>query len=307
MAQQYVQLQVLSALASGWIDNCCLVAALALVTTDHLRTFTRERNLIWHRKFNSVTLLFYVNRWVTLAWVITQLLEELLDLSVLPSCIALDDVGPVLGILWDVMYTAFSAIRMYAISRGSWLFVLVLCSLNLVRIAGEVYQQLGSVWYQIETVPGLGTQCYSGYKLSLSHYLRLSSIMMTHFLLNLRQLAHDPQDDMIGSRPSFVLTIDDEQTEGRHSLKFASFVGNIGEFLDDADSDVIMDPEMHWEDDSGSDAIAEGDAIVKPSSVPVNSPRNSMLIIFTNNADVRDPEVDLEWAPQLHGPGAQQA
>ncbi|EMD31599.1 hypothetical protein CERSUDRAFT_78046 [Gelatoporia subvermispora B] len=78
-------------------------------------------------------------------------------------------------------------------------------------------------------------------------YFMLSSIMITHFLLNLRQLAHVSPDDT--SRPSFV-------REGEHdtvhsqtsSLRFASFMGNMGEMLVHESEDD--DRDMVWDDDN---------------------------------------------------------
>ncbi|OCH84466.1 hypothetical protein OBBRIDRAFT_406064 [Obba rivulosa] len=55
--------------------------------------------------------------------------------------------------------------------------------------------------------------------------LRLSSIIVSHFFLNLRQAVHDIHEDpFVNSRPSFVRS-------EHSSLRFESFVGNMGEEL----------------------------------------------------------------------------
>ncbi|EMD31622.1 hypothetical protein CERSUDRAFT_100291 [Gelatoporia subvermispora B] len=78
----------------------------------------------------------------------------------------------------------------------------------------------------------------------------LSSIIITHFLLNLRQLAYASDDD--NSRPSFVRDGDPDQVRSHtSSLRFGSFVGNMGESLghdsENGDADLV------WDDDNAED------------------------------------------------------
>jgi len=78
----------------------------------------------------------------------------------------------------------------------------------------------------------------------------LSSIIITHFSLNLRQVAYGPQSNVDDSHsPSFVQTGHAGQVRSRmSSLRFASFVGNMGEQLNHgSDSD---DFDMAWNHDS---------------------------------------------------------
>ncbi|OCH88700.1 hypothetical protein OBBRIDRAFT_733874, partial [Obba rivulosa] len=77
---------------------------------DHIITFSSEIELIWGRRFTSVTLIFHLNRWLIFLWAV-------IGLSSFHS----------LGAL----HVTFSAVRMYAISGGNrWLAVTIfaLCS-----------------------------------------------------------------------------------------------------------------------------------------------------------------------------------
>ncbi|EMD31610.1 hypothetical protein CERSUDRAFT_119654 [Gelatoporia subvermispora B] len=74
----------------------------------------------------------------------------------------------------------------------------------------------------------------------------LSSIIITRFFLNLRQLAHGSPDDT--PRPSFVLErVPDPVHCQPYSLRFASFVGNMDESLMDGSEDD--DRDVAWDDD----------------------------------------------------------
>ncbi|EMD39473.1 hypothetical protein CERSUDRAFT_91981 [Gelatoporia subvermispora B] len=71
---------------SFWIQNCCVVAALALILYNHVSTFTSEVELMWRRSLNSVTLIFHLNRWVTLMWgMVTLMYYNFLPLHVAVS------------------------------------------------------------------------------------------------------------------------------------------------------------------------------------------------------------------------------
>ena len=72
--------------------------------------------------------------------------------------------------------------------------------------------------------------------------LRLSSVIISRFLLNLRQLSDKPEDSLHGTSHSL------SDRSHRSSLRFRSFVDNMGEQLDHDDSDG----DMVWQHESGS-------------------------------------------------------
>ncbi|KAI0659907.1 hypothetical protein C8Q70DRAFT_1053716 [Cubamyces menziesii] len=48
------------------VDNICEVAGIALLTYDYLLTFSGEIQFVWSRKFSGATVVFVLNRYVTL-------------------------------------------------------------------------------------------------------------------------------------------------------------------------------------------------------------------------------------------------
>jgi len=85
------------------------------------------------------------------------------------------------------------------------------------------------------------------------------SIVITHFLLNLRQIANGTQNDSLDtSRPSFVRS-------QRASIRFASFVDNMGEQLSHGDDAGVIDAEVSWAGDDKNAAHEE----VKPEPIGV--------------------------------------
>lgn len=73
-------------------------------------------------------------------------------------------------------------------------------------------------------------------------------MIISHFLLNLRQLTNAPHDGGLDSSPSFVYSHDGAQRNSRPaSLRFASFVDNMGASLDSGylDEDRAADWHIH--------------------------------------------------------------
>jgi len=103
---------------------------------------------------------------------------------------------------------------------------------------------------------------------SSAFILPLSSIMMTHFLLNLRQLNQATNDDAIGSHPSFVRSSGIGHVVSRASLGFTPFVDNLGEFLDhDRESSIAIDPDLYWEANDSDDPTATDEECRKESAL----------------------------------------
>ncbi|EMD33637.1 hypothetical protein CERSUDRAFT_76360 [Gelatoporia subvermispora B] len=121
---------------------------------------------------------------------------------------------------------------------GTMYFVVLLC-LNILNIVGKWTN--GFAYASLFSFPSLES--------------RLSSIIISHFLLNLRQVAYQPQDNAYDTRLSFVRSyVDGEMGSRQQSLRFASFVGNMGELVEPGfDHDATEDSDLIWdgyEDDS---------------------------------------------------------
>ncbi|EMD31697.1 hypothetical protein CERSUDRAFT_77971 [Gelatoporia subvermispora B] len=109
--------------------------------------------------------------------------------------------------------------------RDGTLYFTCLLSLNLLNIVGKM------------------TNVFT---FAVAFSTPLSSIIITHFLLNLRQLAHGSPDD--ASCPSFVRDGTPDPIHSQtSSLRFGSFVGNMGESLMDGSEDD--DRDVAWDDD----------------------------------------------------------
>ncbi|OCH89519.1 hypothetical protein OBBRIDRAFT_794213 [Obba rivulosa] len=76
--------EVVSILQSGFVHNYCAIATSTLVFYDHAITLNNEIELIWRRKFSSVTLLFHLTRWTTLLWAVATLLLIFLPVDTIP-------------------------------------------------------------------------------------------------------------------------------------------------------------------------------------------------------------------------------
>lgn len=48
----------------------------AIVFYDYISNLPREIELIWGRGFSTVTLMYHLNRWLTLAWAVIGLLQS---------------------------------------------------------------------------------------------------------------------------------------------------------------------------------------------------------------------------------------
>ncbi|OCH89357.1 hypothetical protein OBBRIDRAFT_732760 [Obba rivulosa] len=94
----------------------------ALVTYDHLNTLAREIELIWSRDFSSVTLVYYLNRSMLLLWAALTAANQFSPYATL----SVSNIS---------IYPAFSSVRIYAISRRDWPYVVIVCLLNMVPVA----------------------------------------------------------------------------------------------------------------------------------------------------------------------------
>ncbi|OCH91746.1 hypothetical protein OBBRIDRAFT_774647 [Obba rivulosa] len=126
-------------------------------------TLSYEVELIWGRKWSSVTLLFHLNRWTTFIWAVQQLPGP----GILPtSCAAYSYFNDAVTLLLFIFWAAFSAVRMYAISgRRMWL-ALVAFVLNIIPVVTNSYADFAVSWFEIDTLPILGEVCSAGNNIS---------------------------------------------------------------------------------------------------------------------------------------------
>ncbi|OCH91589.1 hypothetical protein OBBRIDRAFT_792065 [Obba rivulosa] len=317
-SMSYVPPGVLTFLQGTWIQQCSVVAGSALVLYDHLSTLFCEFQVIWTRRNSSVTILFHLNRWLILAWAVLQITNSFLPLLPLPSCAAANHLNNAVSLLLSVVWAAFSAVRIYAISTGNWLLASVVFSLSLVPVGTNAYAHFTTFSFQAITLPVIGTFCDATTQISetlsikvaistrvcvitadviilLTTWLKtysiqkhatranmksplatillvdgtayfllllalnimdiigfvlgifiwtvgaftipLSAVIISHFLLNLRRLSYEPEGSGLDSHRFSSGSIN------RGSIRFAPFVDNMGELVDQGDN-----PSDCWED-----------------------------------------------------------
>ncbi|KAI0794601.1 hypothetical protein C8Q74DRAFT_1249696 [Fomes fomentarius] len=113
------------------IENYCVYSASALFIYDYIVTFSDEVRLFWGRRWTGATLLFFLNRYVSLGYYAVALIS-------LPaphlSCIAVENATEILEVFPYLVWAAFSALRAFALSRRYVLSTLVFL-LSIVPVA----------------------------------------------------------------------------------------------------------------------------------------------------------------------------
>ncbi|OCH91914.1 hypothetical protein OBBRIDRAFT_791776 [Obba rivulosa] len=307
--------EVIVSMKSTWIADCCAAACTALVLYHHLTTVSHEVRYMWGRRWNSVTIIFFLNRWTTFVWAIISLVFDLMPLPSIISCKGVTYSQDMLELTLSVLWATFSAIRVYAISCGSGALAILACVLGLVPVGTNIYGHFAATQFQIVNSPFTGPGCLEGENLSefilndltigtrvavimsdlivllvtwsktyamkreadhlkmktplvsmllldgTVYFLVLlalnvlqiaatttnvfvdtanffitpiSSIIISYFLLNLRQAAQaSVENNTEYRRPSFVHSqIGEQSLSQQPSVRFASFIDNMGEMLD---------------------------------------------------------------------------
>ncbi|OCH84820.1 hypothetical protein OBBRIDRAFT_763771 [Obba rivulosa] len=232
---------IIATLQSSNTVNGCIVAGSTLAFFDHASTVTREIELIWSQKFSAVALLFHLNRWALFLWAINNLSIDFLPLATIPSCVGVNAYGAIVQLVLFTVWAAFSAIRLYAISLGNWPITIAVFLLNLPAVGINAYVWFAATWFEIDALPIFGTVCVTGYKISLATNSKLSSCIITHFLLNLRQVSRKPGNGIAENQFSSTWEETSRQPNVQQTtLRFASFIGNLGAELDHGSNIVDM-------------------------------------------------------------------
>ncbi|EMD38314.1 hypothetical protein CERSUDRAFT_64576 [Gelatoporia subvermispora B] len=279
-----------------------------MILFDHALSLGQEVRVMRGRNISSVTLLFHVNRWLTFIYALTGILF-LVNWNVLPVSSTISALSDVCDILLYVVWAIFSAIRVYALSRGQWLLALCVFALSFVPAATNVYNRV-TTEIVVVTVPFVGLTCTDVSKLSEDaniHFIiatrvcvmvsdivvllvtwmqtwttrraadranidspiatmllrdgdallalnvlqivgfitnvfvyavqvfitPLSAIIISHFLMNLRDAGTMPHDYTVQSEDlSFVQRVDGQSQPQVSDIGFNRFVGNMGAELE---------------------------------------------------------------------------
>ncbi|EMD33242.1 hypothetical protein CERSUDRAFT_98836 [Gelatoporia subvermispora B] len=327
--------QILSLVSSGVIGRYCVVASAALTVYDHICTIPQEVHFIWGCKLTSTVVLFYANRFLILVYAILNVILDFFPFRILDephspldaecelyiwllvlSCTSSSYTTDALVLCLSVLWAAFSATRVYALSGGSRLLAFGVALLSLVPVGTNAYTSLYGINWQMINFPVLGPQLEIGARTAIifadtmvliitwsktwatvriarEHNVKmpvmtillrdgtfyfigllslnvlnivgittnaftlatlfltpLSSAIITHFLLNLRQVALDSDYD--DNCPSFVREGPPEQLCSRaSSLRVGSFLDHMGGSL--AHGSEEDDIDAAWDNDVQQD------------------------------------------------------
>ncbi|OCH90118.1 hypothetical protein OBBRIDRAFT_624304 [Obba rivulosa] len=183
------------------------------------------------------------------------------------------------GILRDTRLSKMRPSIAIMLLRDGTLYFLLLLTLNILNIAGF------SSHFFDSAIALFGTP--------------LSSMIISHFLLNLRQAANAPQDDNLDTlNPSFIRS-------RTSSIKFGAFVDNMGaDLVHDSDLSV-RDFSISRTKDTDSDAFSQ--IIVSAKCDPKRdsiAPQDSGLMArdIEQNATFIEPGIGQDGVVQLPMP-----
>ncbi|GBE88858.1 hypothetical protein SCP_1402660 [Sparassis crispa] len=138
--------ELLSSYQFSITDNYCEVAALAVLFYDHMLTLPAEVRFLWTRKFSGATLLFMLNRYITLFGKTILLVTGFSWPNQTDAvCAAPVYLVEISTISVYIIVALISALRIYAIWNKDWrLFALVL-AVGLAVPAINIYHYANSV------------------------------------------------------------------------------------------------------------------------------------------------------------------
>ncbi|KAI0331800.1 hypothetical protein GY45DRAFT_1369766 [Cubamyces sp. BRFM 1775] len=158
LAQEYQE--IISDVYYFTVDNICEVAGIALLAYDYLLTFSGEIQFVWSRKFSGATVVFVLNRYVTLFSKIVLPISTFwwpnqTDKVRREALAGMDRsdfyfrtpvlVTEIFTVAVAFVVAAFSALRVYAVWNKDWrIFVLVFAVAMVVPVT-NMYHYIQSI------------------------------------------------------------------------------------------------------------------------------------------------------------------
>ncbi|OSX61290.1 hypothetical protein POSPLADRAFT_1182434 [Postia placenta MAD-698-R-SB12] len=126
------------------LSNFCSVAATTLIFYDYFLTFSREVRCIWGRKFSGATVIFMLNRYLTLVYRVLMLVDMLPWQSQPQTvandvCIGVLHTTQALTLVSQLIITAFTSLRTYAIWNKDWRIFGLVFFLGIVPCVVNIY------------------------------------------------------------------------------------------------------------------------------------------------------------------------
>ncbi|EMD35272.1 hypothetical protein CERSUDRAFT_85283 [Gelatoporia subvermispora B] len=160
-----VSSEIVTYLMTATISTYCSLAGAVIVLFDHLETIPSEVEVIWRRKFSSVTLLFHFNRWTIFTWAALQFVG-FVPWTTFPVCFGMETLGRIIALILFVNWAVFSAVRAYAVSGGSSSLAFSVLALSMVPVGTNSFSYFVSESYGVVDFPGIGAQCVTNSSLS---------------------------------------------------------------------------------------------------------------------------------------------
>jgi len=142
--------------SSFLVTEYCTVAARVVFLWDYLVTFPQELNHIWGRPCSGATLLFFLNRYGSLAITILELFEQA-SFQTSQSCVVTVRCLQSLLILQLFVIAVFSALRVYATWGRDWRPAIFVLPTALIACAGNLYIDIKSIPIVAE-LPSVGCE-----------------------------------------------------------------------------------------------------------------------------------------------------
>ncbi|KAH9888009.1 hypothetical protein C8Q73DRAFT_794442 [Cubamyces lactineus] len=194
--QEFIE-EVISDVYYFTVDNICEVAGVALLAYDYLLTFSGEIQFVWSRKFSGATVVFVLNRYVTL------FSKIVLPISTFWWPNQTDQRSVVHTVAFVV--AAFSALRVYAVWNKDWrIFVLVFAVAIVVPVT-NMYQYIQSIpaalpW-PIYGVPG--AHCFLSRLSIVTHTCAIGADLLVIVLTWIKTYQMKKEASVLGSGAAF--------------------------------------------------------------------------------------------------------
>ncbi|OCH90808.1 hypothetical protein OBBRIDRAFT_825716 [Obba rivulosa] len=149
---------IFTVLHQDFITGYVSLAGSVLILYDQLLMLPHEVQYIWGRKFTSVTGIFYLNKWISIAWAMMTI-GSFWTPTFLRGCLAVYDLEDVIGLCLFIVWAVFSSVRVYAISGGTWWLAIIVFALSIVPFITNMYSDFAAGQTTLDTLPFLGVQC----------------------------------------------------------------------------------------------------------------------------------------------------
>ncbi|EMD34556.1 hypothetical protein CERSUDRAFT_75521 [Gelatoporia subvermispora B] len=258
----------------NWLAYSNYPAASTVVFYDYFTNISREIEYIWKRPFSAVTVLFGINRFALLVWAVSNMPIYSSQATSAADCNANVEFDLYTNtiLLYEFHKPASCAVRTQAIDSmpNQNMDNATVGSVTVACAAASALVDLFVIvltWYRTHTINRLGCASRNpladvllrGGALYFFFQTPLTSIVMSHFLLNLREVAHATQGDASETGQTPANLVFNHASQYTDQSRLTSFVEPMGASLRYGEYDDDEDGE--WDDEpSANPGPEEGDA-----------------------------------------------